>query len=330
MQILAQFLGSPVSHNFHDRELHLQARTVPACSQGHGLAHHWHICWLSQTLQISPNTVWDTFRGICIIWCSLLDKLTPFPVPKKTFLFYWPCYLEETESTFQMPIPIYSTILLCLLQSRCKRNLIDWEQRTWMSQNPGTATSFSKEKHASLWEMRAFSNVGMNASPLNLKDERCNLNSQTGETTSGTSTSKHCRQICSPQQPRALHPPPPLSGRDPRTGHSNWEGFVGDPGVMPITPRTNVHSDFTSFRNKILHFFSKKNLLFAWKRWNRMKPTPNSFTLWYAQPKEGNRQQPFPTNSPTAVTHLWRPGIYPVYLKNCYDQLLLFYYIYLC
>lgn len=159
-----------------------------------------------------------------------------------------------------------------------------------MSQNPGTATSFSKEKHASLWEMRAFSNVGMNASPLNLRDERCNLNSQTGGTTSGTSTSKHCRQICSPQQPRAPHPPSPLSGRDPYTGHSNWEGFVGDLGVMPITPRTNVHSDFTSFRNQVLHFFSKKIFCLPGKDgtgWNQPQ-TPLHFDMHNQRKGTGN------------------------------------------
>lgn len=140
----------------------------------------------------------STFHGIYIIWRSLLDELMPFAVPNKTLLFYWSCYLEETESTFQMPNSISSTIFLCLLQSSCKRNLLVWGQKPWIFQNPGTVTTFGKEKHASSWEMGPFPN----ASPLNLK-EMHNLNSQTGRTPRPPVTQAHPNTAGKPALPNS-------------------------------------------------------------------------------------------------------------------------------
>lgn len=97
------------------------------------------------------------FHGIYIVWHSLLDKLMPFPVPNKTLLFYWPCYLEETESTFQMPNPISSTVFLCLLQSRCKRNLLVWEQKPWVFSEPWYSNNFRQRKTCLLVKDEAFS-----------------------------------------------------------------------------------------------------------------------------------------------------------------------------
>lgn len=101
------------------------------------------------------------------------------------------------------------------------------------------------------WE--PFPNVRMNAPPLNREDKRC--------TTCIVRLEGHWdhRHIQTPQANLLSSAakstwPPSLPGRDACTGHSNWEGLGGSPGVMPITPRSNAHGDFTSFRNQILHF----------------------------------------------------------------------------
>lgn len=141
---------------------------------------------------------------------------------------------------------------------------------------------------------------------------------------SHTGTSKHCRQTCSPQQPRALCPIPARG--DPYPGHSTWEGFGGSPGVMPSTPRTNVHGD--SFRNQILHFFSNNTLCLPGKdgiKWKKPQ-IPLHFDMHNQKKGTDNYPSQLQLLSPTSgdlvfILFMW---------KNCYDQLLLFCYIYLC
>lgn len=81
--------------------------------------------------------------------------------------------------------------------------------------------------------------------------------------------------------------PAALPGREPCPGHSTGKGLwltqeQCPPLLEPMLTAGLLHS-------AIRFYISLQHLLSVWKRWNRIKPTPNSFTFWYAQPKEGNR-----------------------------------------
>lgn len=172
-----------------------------------------------------------------------------------------------------------------------------------MSQNPGTATTCSAKKNMSpceRWE--PFPNVRMSAAPLSLRrDERCTpwTVRVEGRRAHGRHKRTQTPRANRPSpQPRAPGPVTPAR-EGPCTGHTSWGGFLGSPGVMPITPRTNVHSDFTSFRNQILRF-SPTTSFFAWKRWNRMEPIPNSFTLLVCTTKRREQITTLPNYNSTS------------------------------
>lgn len=94
---------------------------------------------------------------------------------------------------------------------------------------------------------------------------------------------------------------------------SVWEGFVGNPGVMPITPRNNVHGDFTSFRNQIFHF-SQKNSFVCLEKMEQNETNPKLLYTLICTTK--GREQITTLPSCNCYHHLWRPGIYLVYLKK--------------
>lgn len=133
-------------------------------------------------------------------------------------------------------------------------------------------------------------NVRMSASPLNLRNKICTTWIFRLEGRWGHQSHKHTQSpwanLSSPTAKTTLTPSP-LPGRDPAQDTATvavWaiqESCPSLPG--PTFTGSLLHSEIR------FYIFLQQHLLFAWKIWNRMEPIPNSFTLWYAQLKEGNR-----------------------------------------
>lgn len=88
-------------------------------------------------------------------------------------------------------------------------------------------------------------------------------------------------------KPKSTLPQQPCQGGSPARDTAAGKGLCQTqeqcPSLLdPVLTATLLHSG-------IRFYIFLQHLLSAWKRWNRIKPTPNSFTLWCAQPKEGNR-----------------------------------------